>query len=77
MGTAGGSLADLHLWWTRLVEMGPQNGFFPNSYKSTLLVKPNHLSSAQQIFAAHNIDIVTDDARVLGSPIGTADFTTR
>ena len=76
-GTAGGSLSSLLDGWQQLTDLGPKYGFYPNARKSILLVKPDHLNEAQQLFTDHNLTIVTDGAQVLGSPIGTLDFITQ
>ena len=76
-GSAGGSLPNLLDWWNQLSCLGPKFGFFPNARKSVLLVKPDLLADAQQLFSDHNLNIVSDGAKVLGSPIGTPDFINR
>ena len=73
-GSAGGSLFDLLDWWLHLSDLGPKFGYYPNARKSILLVKPDHLEAAQQLFSDHNITIVTNGAQVLGSPVGTPEF---
>ena len=73
-GSAGGSLSGLLDWWHHLTDLGPKFGYFPNAKKSILLVKPDHLDAAQQLFSDHNLTIVTNGAQVLGSPIGTPEF---
>ena len=74
--TSSGSLFDLFQWWHRMTELGPQYGYFPNPSKSFLLVKPDSLNSAKDLFHDSNISIVSDGARVLGVPVGTSEFVT-
>ena len=73
-GSAGGSLSDLINWWHQLSDLGPKFGYYPNARKSILLVKPDHLDAAQQLFSDHNLTIITNGAQVLGSPIGSPEF---
>ena len=42
--TAVGSASVLLDWWNHLVSIGPAFGYFPNSSKTFLIVKPEHLS---------------------------------
>ena len=39
-----------------------------------LLVKPQHLSRAQEAFDGTGVVVTIDGVRYLGSPIGTADY---
>ena len=73
-GTAGGSLSNLLEWWHQLIELGPKYGVYPNATKSTLLVKPEYLQDAQQLFSNYDLKITSDGAHVLGSPVGTREF---
>ena len=54
-GSAGGSLSDLLNWWHQLSDLGPKFGYYPNARKSILLVKPDHLDAAQQLFSDHKL----------------------
>ena len=42
--TAVGTASALLEWWHHLVSAGPAFGYFPNSSKTFLIVKPEHLS---------------------------------
>ena len=57
-GSAGGSLSNLLDWWHQLTDLGPKFGYYPNTRKSILLVKPDHLDTAQQLFSDHNLTIL-------------------
>ena len=37
---AAGKLQPLRIWWDELARIGPSYGYFPNSAKTQLLVKP-------------------------------------
>ena len=52
--TAVGSLSMLSTWWQHLSSIGPDYGYFMNATKTVLIVKPEHLSSAQTMFANTN-----------------------
>ena len=67
-GTAAGSLNNLLKWWQNFTDLGPKFGYYiyPNATKSILLVKPDNLSVAQQLFTNLNLIIVSDGACVLG-----------
>ena len=72
--TGCGSLEDLSDWWNTLSNLGPLYGYFPNSSKSTLLVKPEHLDKAGRIFHNSDIKLVLDGVCVLGAPNGSCEF---
>ena len=48
--TAGGSLTGLHEWWSGLQSLGPSNGYFVNASKPWLIVKPEYLNVALELF---------------------------
>ena len=48
--SAEGTLLGLREWWSRLQDLGPLYGYYPNAVKTWLIVKPPFLSGAQQIF---------------------------
>ena len=72
--TTAGSIQDLSQWWLNLIESGPRFGYFPNASKSVLVVKPEHIDSARLQFRGQNFSIVTDEACVLGAPVGSSEF---
>ena len=72
--TRGGKLRQLKGWWDKLNEIGPVYGYFPNSCKTWLLVKENQLEFAQDLFSKTGVQITTEGRRLLGAPIGTANF---
>ena len=69
-----GRLQELRAWWNTLCVEGVKYGYYPNSVKTRLLVKPGHLGDAHQIFDGTGLEIVTDGARYLGSAIGQPEF---
>ena len=56
--TAGGNLENLRAWWDELCRLGPKFGYFPNSKKTHLLIKPSSLPCSETVFADTNIKIV-------------------
>jgi len=71
---AAGTVRHLHKYWLDIKEEGPKFGYNPNAQKSVLLVKPDHLEEAQELFADTNIVLTCDGSTYLGAAIGTEDF---
>ena len=57
-----------------ITTVGPKYGYFPNSSKSHLVVKPEFEESAKSIFEGTNIHITTGGTRHLGAAIGSKEF---
>ena len=74
-GNASGRLEDLKVWYSRLVDLGPNYGFTINPEKSYLLVKPEFESRAETLFSDTGMIITIEGARHLGAAIGSEDFT--
>ena len=72
--SAGGSLADLHLWWSKLSELGPSFGYHPKASKSWLVVKDEHAEEARNLFSDLGVNVTTSGHQHLGSAIGEEDF---
>ena len=49
-----GKLPDLHHWWDKLCKEGSSFGYFPNAYKTWLVVKDRCHSEAETMFASTN-----------------------
>ena len=49
-------------------------GYYPNASKSWLVVKPEHLQKAEQLFKGTNIKITTDRKKHLGATIGSEEY---
>ena len=71
---AAGDLQALLEWWQVLVHEGPQFGYFPNSVKTWLVVKPQHLEEATQAFHRTGVQLTTEVRPNLGIPLGTDTF---
>ena len=74
--SASGTVDDLKTWWDALNLLGPDFGYFPNSSKTWLVTKPQHLSSAKELFGKTGVNITCEGRPYLGSPLGTEDFVT-
>ena len=72
---AGGKLNDLVKWWDEINRTGPAYGYFPKASKSWLIVKPEYLDEAKQLFQGKGVNITGEGhERYLGTPIGTDEF---
>ena len=72
--SAAGTLTDLKTWWDELSFIGPGYGYFPNSSKTYLIVKPQFEEQAKSIFAGSDIKVTTDGHRHLGAVVGSDTF---
>ena len=61
-------------WWDRLLEIGPDYGYYPNASKTWLIVKEHKHSEAVPVFEGTEIVITTVGKRHLGAAIGTRSF---
>ena len=58
----------------KLNEFGPSFGYYPNAGKTWLVTKEEYLQVAQELFAAHRINLTTSSHQYLGSAIGDESF---
>ena len=72
--TAVGPVSKLLEWWHHLVSVGPAFGYFPNSSKTFLIVKPEFLSQAESLFVNTNITVTVQGQRHLGAALGSRAF---
>ena len=72
--TAGGQLAHLRTWWDRLVDIGPDFGYYPNASKTWLVVKEDTADAATEAFQGTDGNITTEGKRQLGAALGTRSF---
>ena len=66
-----GSLEEVKKWWEELVEAGPPLGYYPNSKKCWLVVKPGKEGRAKEMFAGTGINITTGGRKHLGAALGS------
>ena len=72
--SACGKISDIYSWWSTLVKKGFLYGYFPNSSKTYLVVKKDHLGTAKDVFCDSNIQITTSGRPLLGAAIGSEEF---
>ena len=65
--TGAGPLEEVKQWWDELREAGLPLGYYPNSKKCRLVVKPEKESCAKKMFAGTGINITTEGRKHLGS----------
>ena len=67
-----GRLKLLRDWLDALIKKGPYFGYFPEPSKSFLIVDPDLVQDAQDLFCDIGVQVVTSQ-RLLGGHIGTAE----
>ena len=72
--TAGGKLLHIQAWGERVVSLGLQYRYHSNPTKTCLIVKPEHLQDAENLFSNTGIKITVQGHKHLGSPLGTRAF---
>ena len=72
--TAGGSLSQVHHWWTKLVEIGPLYGYHPNPTKTWLIVKEDYYDEAKTIFSLSGVNVNTTGRKHLGAALGRQEL---
>ena len=74
MPTGAGTCESLRKFWDNLLTLGTGYGYYPNGSKTHLVVKPEHIVKARELFADTDVNITTEGKRHLGAAIGTRDF---
>ena len=74
VATACGSLSEICLWWDKLLQSGPNFGYFPNPSKTCLVVKESFYDAAVELFQDSGISITVDGKRHLGGALGSPSF---
>ena len=69
--TGSGPLEEVKQWWDELKEAGPPLGYYPNSKKCWLVVKPEKEGRAKEMFAWTGINITTEGRKHLGVALGS------
>ena len=74
--TGAGPLEEVKQWWDDLREAGPPLGYYPNSKKCWLVVKPEKEGRAKEMFAGtgHGINITTEGRKHLGAVLGSRSY---
>ena len=58
-------------FWKRSV---PYNGYFPNGFKTHIIVKPEHAETSREVFQGTGITISAEGRRYLGGALGSTSF---
>ena len=72
--TGAGPLEEVKQWWDELREAGPPVGYYPNSKKCWLVVKPEKEGRAKEMFAGTGINITTEGRKHLGAALGSRSY---
>ena len=62
-------LNDLLSWFSKLLSVGPSYGYYPESQKCVLVVSPDHLTAASDLFDSYGVTVTTSH-RLLGGVVG-------
>mmetsp|Transcript_5646 Transcript_5646/g.7859 ORF Transcript_5646/g.7859 Transcript_5646/m.7859 type:complete len:630 (+) Transcript_5646:456-2345(+) len=65
----GGKIKSLKVWAEKMIELGPPRGIFAEPTKSLLVVKPEFVGQAQELFADLQIPVVSS-GKHLGGCVG-------
>ena len=71
-----GKLEEMLKWWNNVKVFGPLIGYYPNAFKSWLVVKEKQFELAKEIFKNTNINVTTEGRKYLGGFIGNENITT-
>ena len=72
--SAGGTLEEVHQWWVKLLQIGPNYCYHPNPKTMWLLVKEGSEDDAQEQFQDNGINFVTSGRKHLGAALSNAVF---
>ena len=67
-------LHDLRFLWEQLSQFEPLFGYYPNAKKTWLVVKPQYLELARQIFDGINVNITAEGRPYLRAAVGTTSY---
>ena len=69
-----GSLEDIRKWWDEVLTAGQALGYYSNAKKCWLVVKPEKLDNAKDVFAGTGINITTEGRKHLGVALGQRSY---
>ena len=72
--TGTGSLRSLRTWWETIVKFGHSIGYYANGEKSWLIVRPELIDEAKNIFTSTSIKVTSEGRRHSGVCVGSASF---
>ena len=67
-------MRDIRKWWGELLAAGPALGYYPKEKKCWLVVKPEKLKEADDLFAGTGINIATEGRKHLGAALGQRSY---
>ena len=71
----GSTLEELRNWWDKCCQHGPDMGYHPKAEKSWLIVKPEKMDRAKELFDGTRVKITAEGRKYLGGHIGSVDGT--
>ena len=66
--SGAGSIKDVLKWWKSQEKMGPMFGYYPNTLKCWLIVKPNKYEEAMEAFQNTEINVTKEGVVILALP---------
>ena len=72
--TGAGPIEEVKQWWDELREAGPPLGYYPNSKKCWLVVKPEKEGRGKEMLAGTGINITSEGRKHLGAVLGTRSY---
>ena len=75
--TGAGPLEEVKQWWDELREAGPPLGYYLNSKKCWLVVKPEKEGRAKEMYAVTGINITTEGRKHLGAALCSRSYLER
>ena len=60
-------------WWETINEINPLYGCFPNHANTHIVVKPQHIVKAKEVFKGTAV-MITEGEQYLGGAMGIASF---
>ncbi|XP_066936770.1 uncharacterized protein [Clytia hemisphaerica] len=69
-----GTIWELKQLWLYIRDEGPKFGYYQQEEKTWLIVKPEFLSEAMEIFSDTQVKITTDGRKHLGAAVGSLEY---
>ena len=72
--SGAGFITDVLKWWQSLEKIRPMFGYYPNTIKCWLIVKPNKYEEAIEAFQNTGMNVTTEGRHHLGAALRSRDF---
>ena len=69
-----GKIKELKRLWLYIKNEGPKYGYFQQEHKTWLIVKPEYLTEAKQVFCDTEVKITTLGRKHLGAAVGSPEY---